>query len=303
MLKGEKMLNGEERMDMDFARTILDYAHNNLCEFEKGGASSNQIYYFDYEGIRYVLKKPLMTGDNLSPFWLMMKYVFDFSFEDQIDNLYKVYNALRDNPHIATATLVAADEEAMIYEFAEGHSIERDEFPDGKDNAYRLGQYIGYNHRIAHENCGIYGVENVKDFTASAIDYMDRCISLHWDSDSMTDRKLQVLLEEIKGMNFKSSRYSLIMVDMSADQFLFKGEDIRTCVDLDAYVVGPVEWELCFLFHQVEEWNSFTLGYEKYQPMPEFRKYDKFFYLLMSLNSYKNKREMEEYWSSFIFRQ
>ena len=275
------MLNGEERMDMDFARTILDYAHNNLCEFEKGGASSNQIYYFDYEGIRYVLKKPLMTGDNLSPFWLMMRYVFDYSFEDQIDNLYKVYNALRDNPHIATATLVAADEEAMIYEFAEGRSLERDEFPDGKDNAYRLGQYIGYNHRIAHENCGIYGVENVKDFTASAIDYMDRCISLHWDSDSMTDRKLQVLLEEIKGMNFKSSKYSLIMVDMSADQFLFKGDDM--------YAVRMMDRE--------------PVTYEKYQPMPEFRKYDKFFYLLMSLNSYRNKREMEEYWSSFIFRQ
>ncbi|MCR4791594.1 MAG: hypothetical protein K5871_02470 [Lachnospiraceae bacterium] len=286
----------------DTENEILEYAKRNLIEFEKGGMSSNQIYYFDYEGIRYVLKKPMMLGDNLSPFWLMMKYVFDFSFETQIENLGRVYDALRDNPHIPPATLVAADEEAVIYEFSEGRSLESDEFPDGKDNAYRLGQYIGYNHRIAHENCGIYGVENVRDFTESAIDYMDRCLSLHWDSDSMTDRKLRVLFEELCDMNFKSSKYSLIMVDMSADQFLFKGEDIRVCVDLDAYVVGPVEWELCFLFHQVEEWSSFKQGYEKYQPMPEFRKYDKFFYMLMALNSYKNKREMEEYWSMFLFR-
>jgi len=281
---------------------ILEYAKSNISEFERGGTSSNQIYYFDYEGIRYVLKKPLMVGDNRSPFWMMMNYVFDFSFESQIENLDKVYNVLRDNPHIPPATLVAADEEAVIYEFAEGSAWELDEFPQGTNNAHILGQYVGYNHQVNHRNCGILGVENVRDFRTSALDYMERCISLHWDSETMLDRKVRILFEDIKEMDFKSSRYSLIMADMCADQFLFTGEDIRTCVDLDAYVVGPVEWELCFLFHQIEDWNSFKAGYEKYQKMPEFRKYDKFFYFLMALNSYKNKREMEEYWSMYLFR-
>ena len=52
----------------------------------------------------------------------------------------------------------------MIYEFVEGTSWSEDEFPCGKNNSYTLGQYIGYNHQVAHKNCGIIGIEDVEDF-------------------------------------------------------------------------------------------------------------------------------------------
>lgn len=62
---------------------------------------------------------------------------------------------------------IVADNEAMIYEYVEGDSWDTDEFPSGIDNAYRLRQYVGYNHQVAHKQCGVFGAEDVTDFYAS----------------------------------------------------------------------------------------------------------------------------------------
>lgn len=278
-------------------KDILTYAKDNICSLEKGSVSSNEIRYFDYEGKKYVLKKPLMVGNNLSPFWLMMKKVFNFTFEKQNARLQNVYNALKTNPHIPVSPFVAADDEAVVYEFVEGNSRDEDDFPQGKENAYRLGQYIGYNHRKKHQNCGILGIEDITHFFPNAILHMEKCIDDHWNSDEIIDKNVRAFFCSLKKRRFESSRYSLIMVDMCADQFQYDKENVAACVDLDAYVIGPVEWELSFLRNQVGEWDSFKAGYEIYQSMPEFEELSDFFYFIMALNSYNNKCEMEEYWS------
>lgn len=272
---------------------ILLYAKQNKDSFEMGNVSSNQIHTFDFEGKRYVLKTPLMVGDNLSPFWFMMRNVFRFTFEKQNAHLEEVYATLKTNPHIPVAPLVAADSEAMLYEYIEGNARDADEFPDGADNAYRLGQYVGYNHRIAHINSGIIGAEDVTDFYASMLSHMEECIRTHWNSEDPIDKKVREYFASIKEMRFVSSKYSLMMVDMSADQFLYDGENIVACVDLDAYVIGPVEWELSLLKTQISDWERFRTGYEMYQPMPEFEEASKRFFFLMALNVHWDKQEME----------
>ena len=56
-------------------KEILKYAKDNFCIFEQGSVSSNEIRYFEYGNNKYIMKKPLMVGERLSPFWLMMKNV------------------------------------------------------------------------------------------------------------------------------------------------------------------------------------------------------------------------------------
>lgn len=279
---------------------ILTYAKDNFSSFKQGGVSSNEIRYFEYGNKKYILKKPLMVGDRLSPFWLMMKKVLNFTFEQQITGLQNVYNALKDNPQIPIAHFVAADDDAMLYEFVEGSSRKEEEFPAGKENAYRLGQFVGYNHRNIHKNCGIFGIEDVTDFYSAALSYMEACIRVHWNSEDIIDKKMRAFFDSLRERQFESSRYSLIMADICADQFLYNGEDIAACVDLDAYVIGPVEWELSFLQKQVADWASFKAGYETFQSMPEFNELSDFFYFLMALNSYNNKCEIEEYWGKLF---
>ncbi len=282
-------------------KDILTYAKENMTSFEKGGVSSNEIRFFQYEGKKYVLKTPLMVGDNLSPFWLMMKNIFHFTFEKQNENMENVYRILKENPYIEVAPLVVADKEAMIYEFVEGKPWDEDKFPKGMDNAFQLGQYIGYNHQKMHENCGILGTEDVTDFFLLAFAQMEECIKAHWNSDEPIDKWVREYFESLKQRRFESSRYSLMMVDICADQFLFDtDENIVACVDLDAYVIGPVEWELSFLKTQVEDWESFRTGYEIYQKLPAFEEVSDFVLFLMGLNSHGNKCEMEEYWARFL---
>lgn len=279
---------------------ILKFAKDNIASFEAGSVSSNEIRFFEYEGKKYVLKTPLMAGDNLSPFWLMMKNVFHFTFEKQNAGFENVYKSLKDNPHIRIAPFIIADKDAAIYEFMEGNCWNKDEFPKGKENAYKLGQYVGYNHQIGHKKCGIQGIEDVTDFFASTLTHMGECIKAYWNGEEIIDKKMRAFFEKLKGRHFESNRYSLMMVDMCADQFLFDGENIAACVDLDAYVIGPVEWELSFLRKQVEDWDRFKAGYEMYQRMPAFEEMSDFFLFLMALNSYENKREIEMYWSNLF---
>ena len=80
------------------------------------------------------------------------------------------------------------------------------------------------------------------------------------------------------------------MVDICADQFLFENETVTTCIDLDGYVIGPVEWELSFLKTQIKDWDSFKSGYETYQPMPEF--FD--FYHVNSRQPHRRKVQTED---------
>lgn len=234
-----------------------------------------------------------MIKNNLSPFWLMMKNIFLFTFEKQNLHLKNLYDVLKNNPHIKIVPFVASDEYAMIYEFVEGTSWSEDEFPCGKNNAYTLGQYIGYNHQVAHKNCGIIGIEDVEDFYSRVLLHAEECINQFWNTDSSLDKKVRNYFKSLTENYFTSSKNSLIMVDICADQFLFENETATTCIDLDGYVIGPVEWELCFLKTQIKDWDSFKSGYETYQPMPEFEKYSQMFFFLMALNSYNNKQEME----------
>ena len=131
----------------------------------------------------------------------------------------------------------------------------------------------------------------------------------HWNSDDSIDKRVREFFEELKANQFVSSKYSLMMVDMCADQFLFDNENIVSCVDLDAYVIGPVEWELNFLKIQIEDWERFVEGYETYQSMPQFEDSSKLFFFLMALNEHWDKQEMEnvlnsnfEQWKKMICR-
>lgn len=193
---------------MSTANRILDYAKSNMASFERGGVSSNEIRFFEYGGKKYVLKSPLMVGDNHSPFWRMMKNLFNFTFEKQYTNFESVYNKLKCNPHIPVSTFVAADKEAMVFGFVEGQSWFQDEFPKGKKNAYRLGQYIGYNHQNSYQNCGVVGDENVGKFFSQVFEHMKTYISDYWNSEEKIDKKVSAFYQLLKEHYFESCKYS-----------------------------------------------------------------------------------------------
>lgn len=273
---------------------------SNLSDLEFVGASSNEIRVFSYEGRKYIVKTPLMKGDRMSPFWHMMQDLFGFSITKQVRTTGELCALLDKNPHLKTARFVAADEEALLYEWEEGESRDDDEFPNGEDNAFILGQYVGYNHRQAYDRYGMLGEWCERPFMEKVYQHIEDVIAQYWNEDTDLDRKVRRFYERIKSREYHLGKYALIMVDMCADQFLYKDEELFRCVDLDAYVIGPVEWELCFLNKQIEDWERFREGYETYQSLPDFTAQSELFYYLMALNSVYDKSEIEEYWSKYI---
>ena len=274
--------------------TILSFAKNHAASFPVLGKSSNEIRSFEYEGKRYILKTPLMTEHTLSLFWRMMKNVFGYTFKRQNLCLKQIDQVIRSNPYLPAAALVAADEQASVFTWAEGEALDQDDFPSGKENAYLLGQYVGFLHHTSYPHCGMIAENEEIDFFSAALRHMEGCIREHWNGPEMVDQKVRTYYEFLKGQSFHTSRWVLMMADMSADQFLYHGENLACCVDLDAYVIGPAEWELGLLSRQVADWERFKAGYERFQPLPSLEAAADFCLFLMTLNDCRNKQSMEQ---------
>lgn len=272
---------------------ILSFAKSNAASFPVLGVSSNEIRVFQHHGSRYILKTPVIASSSLSPFWQMMKNIFGYTFEKQNACMDQVSRIICSNPHLPAAKLIAADQQAAIFEWMDGKSLDQDEFPEGAQNAYLLGQYVGWIHQKAYDHCGMIGSAEKMDFFSSAVAHMESCICAHWNTASETDQKVQSFFELLKGRTLETNRFVLMMADISADQFLYHGNELACCVDLDAYVIGPAEWELSLLSRQVTDWSSFQAGYETYQAMPFFDDTSDFYRFLMTLNEYRNKQSME----------
>jgi len=272
---------------------LLKYVQEHMDSMEKGGCSSNQIHFFSYKGRRCVVKTPLMVGDNISPFWKMLKNIFGFTFEKQNLLLPVLYKTLCHNPHIPFAPLLAVDRKSMVYGFMEGDPRDEDEFPSGQDNAYCLGLFIGYTHNTKHSACGLCGDETIYNFYKAANASMAKHIEEYWNGDDEVCKKVREFYNKLCKVPLSSARYVLMMADQSADQYLYdKTNRIAACVDLDAYVVAPAEWELTFLHKQVADWDAFRRGYEHYQALPDFDLQSDYFTFLMNLNAPWDKEEM-----------
>ena len=278
---------------------LKKYVLSNMNNFKVISISTNKVMEFSFKGTNYILRKQLLSEEQLSPFWKMMKDVFGSDFTKQRACAKSVYDLLKENPHIKPANLVLVDdeEEYQIYHKMSGNQWEPDEFPESRDIAYQLGQFIGYNHSINIENCDIPGMNN-GCLNKNLMNYMEAVISSHWNSDTVLDNQVRDYFEKLKTKTIQSNGYSLIMTDLSANQFLFEENTITACVDLDAYVVGPKEWELALIKNCVEDFESFKKGYEYYQVLPELKETTMDFYLfVMALGDVWGREEMQNFFA------
>jgi hypothetical protein len=278
---------------------LKEYVQSNIENFKVLSVSTNKVMEFSYEGTEYVIRKQLLTEDRLSPFWQMMKDVFGSDFRKQRACSKSVYELLSKNPHIKPAELVLVDDEEayQIYRKMPGMQWEPDEFPEDKNIAYQLGQYIGYNHSVNLENYDIPGMNN-DCLHKKLINYMEAVISSHWNSDTELDLKVRAYFEQLKKMTIHANEgYCLIMTDMSANQFLFDEASITACVDLDAYVAGPKEWELALVKYCVEDYESFREGYECYQTLSDREELMDYYLFVMFLGDIWGKEEMKNFFN------
>jgi hypothetical protein len=277
---------------------LKKYVQINMNNLNIISISTNKVMEFSYKGTDYILRKQLLSEEQLSPFWQMMKDVFGSDFKKQRACIKNVYDILNKNPHIKPAGLVLVDdeEEYQIYRKVSGNQWEPDEFPESKDIAYQLGQFIGYNHSLNIENCDIPGMKN-NCLHKKLMEYMESIISSHWNNDTVLDNRVRDYFQKIKTKTIQSSGYGLIMTDISANQFLYEENAITACVDLDAYVVGPKEWELALVKNCLKDFESFKKGYEYYQEFSDFEETYDYYLFVMALGDVWGREEMQSFFA------
>ena len=276
------------------------YISENIDKFDLLMTSSNQVYRFMFENESYILKKNWLTLDNLSPFWFAIHKIFGSDFESQRRNISNVLIFLRKNSHIDVAEIISTSDEYryQIFKEVEGVKYEPDEFPDNLEIEYQLGLYIGYLHSIHFDEYGFYPLSNCKkhDFKKDMIGCMEYIIDTYWNKDE----NIWNYFKHICEIKIAPTSYSLIMPDISANQFVYSHDlnKIRAVVDFDAYVIGPREWELSIVELCLKNGNAFWNGYEKYNKMLDItdsRSFYRFFTYLccpwerVDLHTFMNK--------------
>lgn len=238
--------------------------------FELLAQSSNQVYRFTCGGEGYILKRSWMQPEQLSPFWAMLKTLFGSTFQTQRAGMRSLTALLGKNPHMRVVEWVDSCEAHayQLFKEAQGLRYEPDLFPQSEALEYQLGCYVGFLHAMRFDAPGCYPpVDGEKcDFTCALHACMEALIKAHWQGNEA----VRAAFERIRGVNVTPCDYSPIMPDISANQFLYAPDFTRisAVVDLDAYVIGPREWELCVLEYCMERADAFICGYSRYQPLP-----------------------------------
>lgn len=254
--------------------------------------STNAVYETTVDGKKCILKHRIVRSNNLSPFWFQLKELFGADVNSYTNSLKDLIKELSKNKFIHIPSLIEAhsskEEDYQIFTKVDGVAYEPDEFPRNNDITYQLGQYIGSNHKVSNNNFGTINNLLGEDYKTRFFNTMRKTIQVFWGDDPALICKL----DELKVGFEPHETFSLIMADISGNQFVYGVNEeqmiakINANVDLDAYVIGPREFELVILNECIaeENWSSFVEGYQTQYLLPDFEKYNEVYRFFHSLN-------------------
>lgn len=238
----------------------MRYVLENLESRRVLSCSTNETSVMETPVGRVIVKRCRMKKDRLSPFWEKIRRLFSLDISGGHPAIEEILSLYQENPHIPCTRLIGQTEEISVFSFMEGDSWEPDEFPEGAGIARQLGRFIGYNHQKAGAFCGVPGQPPVTDFPERLRRYV---------LEKLAGREASGAVARFLENGLPATGCALIMTDISANQFLFGEDSVSACVDFDACVFGPREWELELLEQCVADMDAFREGYEEYLPYPD----------------------------------
>lgn len=282
--------------DKQLAYILSQTLHDDISTLQPIGVpyGSNQVYgVTTAAGQRYVVKQPKQVRDTISPFWQQMDALFGINSITQLTTVRRVSERLQQQMLISAPQVIHVEADAggldvpfVVLTHLTGAAHERDEFPSGEALHEQLGQFIGYLHAQPYIGFGNVLMEPLRpqaDFLPMMITAMRRTIQRFWTDCPPLHDYLDTLATTTKA-DALFSRASLIMIDISGNQFIYEQQRISGVVDLDAYVIGPREWELSTLELGISAPAAFRRGYERYAPLPTFAPFRTFYRFWMYLN-------------------
>lgn len=279
--------------DQQLALRVSQALNEQIVSIEPIGVAygSNRLYAVQtVAGARYVVKLPKAVRENVSPFWQQMDAMFGINRVTQLTALPEVAARLQQQGIVPVPQVIqvetAPDAAYAIVTQLDGVAHEPDEFPDSAAIHYQLGQYVGYLHTQAYAGYGNVVMAQLQpkaDFLATLVTNMHRTVTTFWQDQPA----LHAQIDQVMAMSEPDPLFSsaaLIMIDISANQFVYQQDRISGVVDLDAYVIGPIEWELSMLEMCITDPVAFRQGYECYSTLPAFAPFRAIYRLWSYLN-------------------
>lgn len=282
--------------EQQFARVLSQALNDSVTAVQPIGVAygSNRVYKLETASAqRYIVKVPKQARETTSPFWQHLDAIFGINSITQNSALHSVSTRLQQQTILAVPQVIYVEPEStllgapyVIVTCLDGTGHEPDEFPAEEELHYQLGQYIGYLHTqeyVGYGNVLMKPLQPKAGFLATTVANMRRTIQTFWADQPELHRHLDRLTATTDSETIYSTA-NLIMIDISANQFVYGNNRIAGVVDLDAYVIGPREWELSILEMCITEPTAFQQGYECYAVLPTFTPFRAFYRLWSYLN-------------------
>lgn len=293
--------------DQQLAYILSQTLHDDIVALRPIGVpySSNRIYdVTTAAGRRYVVKQPKQVREAISPFWQQMDAIFGINSVTQLAAVCSVSERLQQQTLIPAPQVIHVEADAgvldapfVVLTHQAGAAHDPDEFPSGEALHYQLGQFIGYLHAQPDTGFGNVLMAPLRpkaDFLPMMVAAMRQTIRRFWADCP----PLQAYLDNLAATTDADAIFSsaaLIMTDISGNQFVYDNQRISGVVDLDAYIIGPREWELSTLELGISAPDAFRQGYECYTPLPTFTPFRRFYRFWMYLNEPQDGYNAEKF--------
>ncbi|WP_274366285.1 phosphotransferase [Paenibacillus thermotolerans] len=130
-------------------------------------------------------------------------------------------------------------------------------------------------------------IERLDSFHIRLSQTMQRLVERDYANDSQIKAKLGAMLQDLKALPVPDY-FCPVFIDMDPSQFLIQDEMLSAVVDVEAYVVGPREFDFIGLEYLLDEISvvSFLKGYSSILNPPDLSKYRtvyRYFYRLLGV--------------------
>lgn len=248
--------------------------------------STNFVFSVSSDEGSCIVKVPKCLDDDLSnTFWHGLNSLFGLNHQGSIKNLKFVSEFINKFGTIQVPKVLKADATSdnaierpfVILEKMQGSSVfEGSELESqvmqNEDFAFQLGKHISALHR---QKLNYFGSFENKKYALNEWPkkFHETMRLLGKSRQALQDKGVQRLLphylEEALKIKAPTST-SLIMLDCWPNQFLISQNCFTACIDIEAYVVGPMALELTLLELWIGDLSRFKEGYFSVNtPWPE----------------------------------
>lgn len=262
--------------------------------------STNDVYLIDTNTGQYIIKALKDLYSNCSVFWKGINFLFNADHNVTYHCIQDLSNYLNALGVIKVPKIIKAEASFqnpiqrpyMILEMMRGKPIPHNsdisnEFAGSADAAYQLGELLSKIHAQKFDYFGNISGKG-EPLSKFPMKFRETIIKLASYRKAAQNKEIQQLLpyflKQAEQMPVPKST-GLIMLDLWPSQFLASVNDYSALIDIESYVVGPIELELVIVELWLGRHDKFKEAYQdKGAKWPDFEAqrelYRFFLYLL-----------------------